>query len=61
MAGETIREPEQIRADYARKLRTVKTGSMFTDILGSLLGEDWSTPRIEEMHFATDRCLSSRA
>lgn len=56
MADETIREPEQIRADCARKLRTVETGGMFTAILGCLLGEDWSTPRIEEMRITPDRC-----
>ena len=42
MADETIREPERIRADCARKLRSVETGDMFTAILGGLLSEDWS-------------------
>jgi hypothetical protein len=60
MADEAIREPEQIRADCARKLRTVETGGMFTAILGSLLSEDWSTPRIEEMQISPDRCLLAR-
>ncbi len=60
MADETIREPEQIRADCARKLRTVETGGMFTAILGCLLGEDWSTPQIEEVRITPDRCLLAR-
>lgn len=60
MADETIREPEQIRADCARKLRSVETGGMFTAILGCLLGEDWSTPRIEELRITPDRCLLAR-
>ena len=61
MADETIREPEQIRADCARKLRSVETGGMFTAILGSLLGEGgWSTPKIEEMRITLDRCLLAR-
>lgn len=60
MPDETIREPEQIRADCARKLRSVETGDMFTAILGSLLGEDWSSPKIEEMRITPDRCLLAR-
>lgn len=33
---------------------------MFTAILGCLLGEDWSTPRIEELRITPDRCLLAR-
>jgi hypothetical protein len=55
MADEMIREPDQIRADCARKLLSVETGGMFTAILGSLLGEDWSTPKIEDMRITPDR------
>src|SRR5262249_19615162 len=54
---ETLREPEQIRQDCARKLKQVQTSGMFTAILGCLLGEDWSTPRIEELLLTPDRCL----
>ena len=60
MADEAIREPDQIRRDCARKVRSVKTGDMFTAILGCLLGEDWSTPRIAEMRITPDRCLLAR-
>lgn len=60
MADKTIREPDQIRQDCARKLRSVETGGMFTAILGALLGEDWSTPKIEEMRITPDRCLLAR-
>ena len=60
MADETLRDPEEIRQDCARKLRPVETGGMFTAILGSLLGEDWSTPKIDEMRITPDRCLLAR-
>ncbi len=60
MADESIREPEQIRHDCARKVHAVETGGMFTAILGSLLGEDWSTPRIGELRITPDRCLLAR-
>ena len=60
MADESVREPEQIRRDCARKLRQVETGGMFIAILGSLPGEDWSSPRIEEMQITPDRCLLAR-
>jgi hypothetical protein len=60
VSAESLREPEQIRQDCARKLRTVETSGMFTAILGSLLGEDWSTPKIEEMRITPDRCLLAR-
>lgn len=60
MADETLREPEQIRQDCARKLRSFETSGMFTAILGCLLGEDWSTPRVEELRITPDRCLLAR-
>src|SRR5947209_20026333 len=60
MADKTIREPEQIQAGCARKLRSVETSGMFTAILGCLLGEDWSTPKIEELRITPDRCLLAR-
>ena len=44
-----IREPDQIRQDAARKLRSVKISGHFQAILGCLLGEDWTTPRLLEM------------
>ncbi len=55
-----LREPEQIRADCARKLRPIETGGMFTAILAALLGEDWTEPRIEELLVTPDRHLLAR-
>lgn len=44
-----IREPDQIRQDCARKLRAVQVIDHFQAILGFLLGEDWTTPRLIEI------------
>lgn len=44
-----IREPEQIRQDTARKLRAVQISDHFQAILGCLLDEDLTTPRLVEM------------
>lgn len=33
---------------------------MFTAILGCLLHEDWSEPKIEELRLTPDRCLLAR-
>jgi len=44
-----IRDPGQIRQDCARKLRAVQVSDHFQAILGCLLGEDWTTPRLVEM------------
>ena len=60
MTEHPLREPEQIRQGCARKLRSVETSDMFSAILGGLLGEDWSTPRIEELRITPDRCLLAR-
>ena len=45
----TIRDPDQIRRDCARKLRAVEVSEHFQAILGWILGEDWTTPRLVEM------------
>lgn len=55
-----VRELDQIRQSCADKLRSVKTGNAFTAILGCLLQQDWSTPRIEELRLSHDRCLLGR-
>ena len=60
MSNETLREPDQIRRDCARKLQPVETSGMFTAILGCLLDQDWSTPRIDELQITPDRCLLAR-
>ena len=49
-----IREPDQIRQDAARKLRQVQVSDHFQAILGCLLGEDWTTPRLIEMVVTQD-------
>jgi hypothetical protein len=60
MAEKSLREPEQIRQACARKLRSIETGGMFTAILAALLGEDWTTPKIEELQISPDHCLLAR-
>ena len=51
-----IREPDQIRQDAARKLRS----EHFQAILGCLLGEDWTTPRLIEMVITPDGHILGR-
>ena len=60
MTEPTIREPWQIRRDCARKLRGVQVSAHFQAILGSLLGEDWATPRLVEMVITPDGHLLGR-
>ena len=55
-----IREPEQIRQDTARKLRAVQVSDHFQAILGCLLSEDWTTPRLNEMVITQDGHLLGR-
>ena len=55
-----IREPEQIRCDCARKLRAVQVSDHFQAILGCLLGEDWTKPRLIEMVITPDGHLLGR-
>lgn len=50
----TIREPDQIRLDCARKLRAVQISDHFQAILGCLLEEDWTTPKMVEMAITPD-------
>lgn len=49
-----IREPDQIRQNTARKLRVVQVSDHFQAILGCLLGEDWTKPRLLEMVITPD-------
>jgi hypothetical protein len=60
MTDPAIREPERIRQDAARKLRTVQVSEHFQAILGCLLGEDWTTPRLVEMVITPDGHLLGR-
>jgi hypothetical protein len=55
-----IRDPNQIRSDCARKLRPVEVSDRFQAILGCLLGEDWTTPRLAEMVITPDGHLLGR-
>jgi hypothetical protein len=60
MTEPTVREPEGIRRDCARKLRSVQVSDHFQAILGCLLGEDWTTPRLVEMVVTPDGHLLGR-
>ena len=55
-----IRLPNQIRRDAARKLRAVKVSDHFQAILGCLLGEDWTSPRLVEMVITSDGHMLGR-
>ena len=55
-----IPEPDQIRQDCARKLRTVQVSDHFQAILGCTLGEDLTTPQLVEMVITTDGHLLGR-
>ena len=54
MSEPTIREPDQIRQDAARKLHAVEVSEHFQAILGCVLGEDWTTPRLVELTITPD-------
>jgi hypothetical protein len=55
-----IREPDEIRRTAAHKLRAVEVSDHFRAILGCLLGEDWTTPRLVEMVITPDGHLIGR-
>lgn len=55
-----IREPNQIRHDAARKLKAIQVSDHFQSILGCLLDEDWTTPRLVEMVISPDGHLLGR-
>jgi len=55
-----IRDPNQIRQDCARKLRAVQVSDHFQAILGCLLGEDWTRPRLADMVITPDGHLLGR-
>lgn len=60
MSEPGIREPDQIRRDCAAKLRAVQVSDHFQAILGCLLNEDWTTPRLVEMVATPDGHLLGR-
>lgn len=55
-----IREPDQIRSDAACKLRSVSISDHFQAVLGCLLNEEWTTPRLVEMVITPDGHLLGR-
>ncbi|SIO11452.1 hypothetical protein SAMN05444166_2521 [Singulisphaera sp. GP187] len=55
-----IREPEEIRKACSRKLRPVPVSPHFEAILGCLLCEDWTVPRLVEMVITPDSHLLGR-
>jgi hypothetical protein len=55
-----IREPNQIRLETARKLAVVQVSDHFRAILGCLLGESWTSPRLVEMVVTSDGHLLGR-
>ncbi len=55
-----LRDPEQIRRACVRKLRAVEVSEHFQAVLGCLLGEDWTTPRLAEMVVTPDGHLLGR-
>ena len=61
MSEPTIREPDQIRQDCSGKLRRVQVSEHFQAILGCILGEAWTTPRLVEMVITSDGHLLGRS
>jgi hypothetical protein len=59
-AEPAVRKPEQIRHDCAAKLKPVQTSKELTAILGRLLGETWTSPRIVELRIVPDHRLILR-
>jgi hypothetical protein len=60
MNDSPIRDPCEIRSDCARKLRAVQVSPHFQAILGCLLSEDWTTPRLVEMQITPDGHMLGR-
>ncbi len=59
-AERPIREPGDLRRGCAEKLRAVEVSDHFRAILGCLLGEDWTTPRLVEMQITPDGHMLGR-
>jgi hypothetical protein len=54
------KEPEEIRQACVRKLKNIETSPPFTAMIACLLNEDWTSPRILQLHITPDRCLLAR-
>jgi hypothetical protein len=55
-----VREPNQIRQDCACKLQVVQVINRFQAILGCLIEEDWTTPKLIEMVITPDGHMLGR-
>ena len=55
-----MREPNQIRTDCAAKLAAVQISDHFRAILGCIVGENWTTPRLIELVITSDGHLVGR-
>lgn len=60
MTPQPIREPEDIRQSCSLKLRDVRVSPHFQAMLGCLLDEDWTTPRLVEMQITPDGHMLGR-
>jgi hypothetical protein len=59
---QSIRDPEQIRADAARKVRAVQVSGQFTATLACLVGEKgWTTPELAALMAPPTACRSAAA
>ena len=55
-----MREPDQIRDECAKKLTLIQISDHFRAILGCLLQQDWTTPRLVGMIATPDGHLLGR-
>ena len=56
-----MRDPNEIRESCARKIMQVELSDHFRAILGCLLEQDWTTPRLVQMVLSPDGHLLGRA
>jgi hypothetical protein len=56
-----MRDPNEIRESCARKIAQVQISEQFRAILGCLLEQDWTTPRLVQMVLSPDGHLLGRA
>jgi hypothetical protein len=56
-----MRDPSEIRESCARKIAQVQISDQFRAILGCLLEQDWTTPRLVQMVLSPDGHLLGRA
>ena len=56
-----MRDPSEIRESCARKIAQVHISDQFRAILGCLLEQDWTTPRLVQMVLSPDDHLLGRA